>query len=39
MKFDGSVYWCVDKYVGDGVVRGIDDEVENSVGNEIGKLF
>ena len=47
MKFDGSVYWCVDKYVGDGVVRGIDAEVgigdeevfEKEVGDKVSYCF
>ena len=35
MKFDGSVYWGV----GDGFGRGIVDEVDIDVGDEVGEGF
>ena len=39
MKVDGSVCWCFVIGVGVGVGRGIVDEVDIGVGNEVGEVF
>ena len=39
MKVDGSVCWWFVRGVGVGVGRGIVDEVDIGVGNEVGEVF
>ena len=39
MKVDVSVGWYVVRSAGAGVGRGVVDEVDTGVGDEVGKLF
>ena len=39
MKFDVSACWGVSRCVGAGVDRGVVDEVDIGVGNEVGEVF
>ena len=39
MKVDGSVYWCVGIFVGDGIVIGGIKKLDIGVGDEVGEVF